>query len=216
MTYHNQEGQEVEKDFDVAKPEDAEQLAMLVREGRVEHLKADKPINILTLAYDLGVWTLAVFGLLLFILRKLAWKPMLEGLHKREQNIRAALEESKAAREEARHLRDHLAEERAKMGEEVRKALDEARQDARRLKEEITASGRAEVQADRVRLRREIETAKDQALQELWNQTAKLAEQIASKAIRREVTLEDHRRLVDEAMAELGSANVGWKDRAIY
>jgi F-type H+-transporting ATPase subunit b len=60
---------------------------------------------------------------------------------------------------------------------------------------------------ERERLRRDISTARDQALQEIWNQTAQLATLISAKAIRRELTDEDHRRLVDEALAELRQAS---------
>ena len=51
--------------------------------------------------------------------------------------------------------------------------------------------------------RREIETAKDQALSELWGKSAELATIISAKAIRRSLSEEDHRRLLDEALTEL-------------
>src|SRR5262245_43789992 len=55
----------------------------------------------LSISVDLGIWTLVVFVILLIILRKLAWKPMLDGLTKREENIRGALVEAEKARAEA-------------------------------------------------------------------------------------------------------------------
>jgi F-type H+-transporting ATPase subunit b len=152
----------------------------------------------------------------LFLLKRFAWGPMLEGLVKREENIRAALDEAKAARDEAAGLRAHLAQERARIADEIRKALDEAREDGRRLVEEMQAKAKSDIQADRDRLRREIETARDQALHEIWNQAANLATQISAKVIRREVNGDDHRRLIDEAMNELNAANTGWKDRTLY
>src|ERR671936_824072 len=60
---------------------------------------------ILSPRFDLGIWTLVVFALLLLVLRRFAWGPMLEGLQKREQNIRAAREDAERAREEAQRLR---------------------------------------------------------------------------------------------------------------
>jgi F-type H+-transporting ATPase subunit b len=167
-------------------------------------------------ALDLGLWTLVVFLLLLFILKKFAWKPMLEGLTRREENIRAAIDESKAARQEAQRLRDTIQAERAKIAEEARKAADEAREMGRRMTEDMMTRARAEIQADRERLRREIETAKDQAIKQLWDQAAILATQVSSKVIGRELSADDHRRLIDEAIAELSSANVGWKERTLY
>lgn len=155
---------------------------------------------------DLGIWTLVVFGLLFLILKSYAWKPMLEGLHKREENINAAFDEARKAREEAQQLRDHLAQERAKIAEDTRNAMDEARREGQRLVEEMTSKAKAEIQAERERLRREITTAKDQALKELWTQTAQLATLVSAKAIRRALSIDDHRRLVDEALVELKQA----------
>ena len=57
---------------------------------------------------DVAIWTLVVFLLLLFILGRFAWKPMLEGLRKREQSIHDAISEAERAREEAHRFRDQL------------------------------------------------------------------------------------------------------------
>jgi F-type H+-transporting ATPase subunit b len=62
-------------------------------------------------------------------------------------------------------------------------------------------------------LQREIAAARDQALQQIWNQTANLATQISAKLLRRQLTPDDNRRLVDEALAEIGQADIGWKDQ---
>src|SRR5438132_13953965 len=84
--------------------------------------------------------------------------------------------------------------------------LDEAGGDAQRATDEMLGKARAEIQKERERLHREIGMARDQALQEIWNQTAQLATMISAKAIRRQLDADDHRRLVDEAIAELHQA----------
>src|SRR5207302_6663800 len=68
-------------------------------------------INIFNPALDLGLWSLVVFLLLLFILTRYAWGPMLEGLRKREQGIHEAIREAERTREEAHRLRDQLQAE---------------------------------------------------------------------------------------------------------
>lgn len=166
----------------------------------------DKPILDFPQRWDLGLWTLAVFLLLLFVLSKLAWKPMLEGLQKREENIRTAVEEAQRARDEAQKIQQQVQQRLDKAGEEVREILDEARRDAQYTKDQMVQSARGEIQTERDRLRREIETARDQALKELWDQAAQLATLISAKAIRRQISKDDHRRLLDEALAELGEA----------
>ncbi len=165
--------------------------------------KAEEKPNLLEPRYDLGIWTIIIFVLLLLVLRKFAWGPMLEGLQKREDAIQSALDEAQKARTEAHQLRDQLALEMAKAHEKVRDILDEGRRDAERLSAEITAKARADIQTDRDRLHREMQMEFEQARQKLWNQTAQIAALISTKAIGRHLTPEDHRRFLDEALADL-------------
>jgi F-type H+-transporting ATPase subunit b len=168
--------------------------------------------GLLEARFDLTIWTIVIFVLLLLVLRyvtlpgapKPAWVMMIEGLQRREEAIRGALEEAQRTREEAQQLREQLQQEMNQANEKVRQLMEEARQDAARLKEEITDQGHREVQANRERFRREVEVAKGAALQEIWNQAAQLATLISSKAIRKELTPDLHRQLVDEALRELG------------
>jgi F-type H+-transporting ATPase subunit b len=153
---------------------------------------------------DLAVWTLVVFLLLLFVLSRYAWNPMLGALQKREENVRSAIDEAKRARDEAHQIREQLSSERAKIAEETRAAIEAARKDAQLLRESMLSQAKADIQAERDRLRREIDSARDQALKQLWDQTAQLATLVSAKAIRRQLTPDDHRRLVDEALADLG------------
>jgi F-type H+-transporting ATPase subunit b len=170
-------------------------------------------------ALDLAIWTIVVFGLLYVVLRyvKLPGAPapafvlMLEGLQKREQNIHAAMEEARRARDESLRLREQLQREMDAVGDKVRTILEDARRDAERANSEMTAKARAEMAAERERLRREIETARDQALQQLWNQSAELAMLISAKAIQRQLSTDDHRRLADEALAEIRAAGDGFR-----
>src|SRR5207249_3975584 len=109
------------------------------------------------------------------ILRKVAWKPMLEGLHKREETIRGAMEQAHQAREEAKRLQEQFQHEMAQAHDKVRDIMDAARRDAQRTTEEMVAKARTDIQAERERLHKEIEMARDQALLEIWSQTAQLA-----------------------------------------
>jgi F-type H+-transporting ATPase subunit b len=165
-----------------------------------------KDIDIFEKRFDLGVWTIIVFLGLLFVLRKYAWGPMLEGLDKREQRIHSALEEAKKARAETEQVRVELQKKMDAAAETVREMIEEARRDAKFTKDEMIAEARKEIQTERDRLHREVGVAKDQALQELWSQSVQLATLISTKAVRRQLNEDDHRRLADEAIAELGTA----------
>jgi len=155
---------------------------------------------------DLMIWTIVVFGGLLWVLKKLAWKPMLHGLQARELRIRGALDEAQTARDEAQKLRADLQAEMNKVADKIREMMDEARRDGQSTKDKIVAEGKAEIVAERDRSLREIELDFEQKKQDLWNQTAQLATLISAKALGRNINEADHRHLVDEALAELGNA----------
>jgi F-type H+-transporting ATPase subunit b len=157
-------------------------------------------------ALDLTIWTTVVFLLLLLVLWLTAWKPMLKALQDREVNIKTALEEAQRARAEGAQLRAEFEQEKARTNEAVRQMIEDARRDAERLKDEIKEQGRAEVQAERDRARRDINTARDQALAQITERAADLAAVISAKFLKRQVNTDDHRRLVDEALVDLESA----------
>src|SRR5262245_16537709 len=66
--------------------------------------KAEGETSVFGQALDLGIWTIVVFLVLLWVLSRFAWQPMLEGLRRREESIRGALDEAQRAREEAKTL----------------------------------------------------------------------------------------------------------------
>jgi F-type H+-transporting ATPase subunit b len=153
--------------------------------------------------YDLGIYTLIVFGILMLVLAKYAWPPMREGLERRESNIKSALEQAKQGQAEATSL---LASAKRQMDEtaaQVKGMLDEARRDADVLRTEQREAGVKDAQAERERAKREIEAAKDVALKDIYEQSVRLAALMSEKALRRKVSSEDHRRLLDEALADL-------------
>jgi F-type H+-transporting ATPase subunit b len=152
---------------------------------------------------DLTIWTIVVFGALLWVLKKLAWKPMLEGLQGREARLRGALEEAQMARDDAHKLREQLQAEMLKIQDKMREMVDEARRDGQALKDRLVAEGKSEIQAESDRKRLEFQREAEQAKQALWNQTAQLATLVSAKVIGRSLSPDDHRGLVDEALSEL-------------
>jgi F-type H+-transporting ATPase subunit b len=180
-----------------------EVVAALEKAGFEVHKKSD----ILAFSADLAIWTVVVFILLLIILRALAWNPILDGLQQREKKILDARNDAIAASEEASRVRDELQAKLAAAGDEVRGMLDQARKDAEKVRESMVAQARNDAQTERDRALREIETARDVALQSITERSVELASLISAKAIRRSINGDDHRRLVDEALAELTVAN---------
>jgi F-type H+-transporting ATPase subunit b len=203
---HHKDGKAVEAEVDAANPDDLKEFAEHLKKGEVEDIDFHKPPNFLSPVWDLGLWTLVVFLALLFILSKVAWKPMLEGLKSREDNIAKAMTEAEAARREAAEMRSKFDAEFKKAQEQAREIIADASRNGQRAADDIITKAKAEMAAESERGRRELETAKDQALKELFEYTANLATQVSSKAVRRQLNEDDHRRLVDEALAEMPAA----------
>ena len=153
--------------------------------------------------YDLGIYTLIVFGVLVFILGRYAWGPMMAGLDKREAHLRKAHDDAEAARAETQRAMADVQARLAKGAEEVRAMLDEARRDAQAVKDQMKADAATEIQAERDRIRREIDMARDQALQQIYQQAVQLATLVSTKAVKKNLTPGDHQRLLDEALADL-------------
>jgi F-type H+-transporting ATPase subunit b len=158
---------------------------------------------------DLAVWTIIIFLVLLAVLGKAAWKPMLVGLQKREETIHNARAEAESARDEAKRIQSDLQKQLADANEQVRIILDEGRRDAQQLRETEMAKTAAEIQSERERLRREIEMQTNQAVQHIWSQAAELATLASAKALGRGITEGGHRKLIDEALAEIKASATG-------
>lgn len=151
----------------------------------------------------LAFWTLIVFIGLLLVLGRFAWKPILEALHQRESHLEHVLLDAEKARNESEQL---LVEHRrlmAQAAEQVQSLLADARRDAHATTEEILRKAQEESEATKKRAEHDIETARDQALDEIWTKAADLAVNVATKVLGRDLSEEDHRRLVTSAIQDL-------------
>lgn len=155
--------------------------------------------------WDLSIYTLLVFLILLAVMAKFAWPAITSGIQAREDVIVQARDEAVNAREEAKALRAELAAKMAQAQDEVKGIIEEARKDAEKLRAAERETGVKEAAAERERAKREIEAAKEQAIAELYQKSVQLSALMASKTIRREVTATDHKRLIEESLAELRS-----------
>lgn len=152
---------------------------------------------------DTALFSFFVFAGLILVLQRFAWKPIMEALDEREKTLQKASDDAAKARAEAASLRSELDEKLAQAGDQVRQMVDEARRDGQNLREEMLGRAREEIAAERERLHRDLETAKDQALQEISLRSVKLASLLTSKVLGRQVSEPDHSRLLEEAIADL-------------
>ena len=158
---------------------------------------------------SLALWTVVVFLGLFFVLGRFAWKPLLAALHQREEHLEHVLVETERARNESEQLLGEHRRRLAAAEEQVRTLIDEARKDAQSAADVIVKKAQAEAEASSQRAGREIATAKDQALAEIWEKTADLAVSVAAKVLGKSLNEDDHRRLIDAAIGELPAAPAG-------
>ncbi len=154
------------------------------------------------LAGDIGnvVWTVLIFVLVLVVLGKFAWGPILSTLQTRESFIHEALAKAKHDRDEAEARLKQYEERLAGARGEATAIVEEGRRDAEVVKRKIEAA--AKVEADKMidRARREIQIATVTATRELYDLSARLATDMAARVIGRELSAKDHERLIAEAI----------------
>jgi F-type H+-transporting ATPase subunit b len=155
---------------------------------------------------DLGhaIATLVIFVLLLVVLGKWAWRPIVTQLRQREQGLAESLDRAEAREQESQELL-RLYRSRLDAAEsEAKKVLVGAHRDAAAAREQLLAQARQEAQVLTERAREEIERATQAAMTELRQTTAELAAQIAEELIRTQCSPADHQRLVSQSLREIG------------
>ena len=152
---------------------------------------------------DLAVWSFAVFLALLALLTKFAWKPIMQGLEKREDGIARQIAETKAANEEAKRMLASYERRLAEASEEVRGMLEEARRDAEGTKQSIVAEARKAADEEKARAKHEIQLAKDDALSQIAEKAGHLAVEVAGKFLREKLGPDEQSRLVRDSVASL-------------
>lgn len=162
-------------------------------------------------AGDLGnaIFTLLIFLLVLVVLAKFAWRPLLSALQNREKYIRDSLE---AARRDRQDYEQRLRDLEARMNqarEQASALVEEGRRDAEQVKRRIEEEARKNADTLIERAKRDIGIARDSALKDLYEQSAKLATTMAGSVLRRQLTPEDEQRLISDALAELSARGDG-------
>lgn len=153
-------------------------------------------MDLITPGLGLVVWMTLAFLVVLFILKKFAWKPILESIHQREQTIENALKQAELARAEMEKLQAANEDLLRKAREERDVILKEARDQKDAIIAE--AKNRTKVEQNRIieQARETIRNEKLAAITELKNQVATLSLEIAEKVLRAELSNENKQKTV--------------------
>jgi len=158
-------------------------------------------------AGDIGnaLWTVIIFVLVLVVLGKFAWGPLLAGLQAREAYIRESLETARRDRKEAESRLREYEERLAASRTEATAIIDEGRRDAEAVKRKIEEHAKQESAKMIERARREIDVAATEATRQLYALSAHLATELAARIIGRELDAKDHERLIEESIADIAA-----------
>ena len=159
-------------------------------------------MGLVTPAIGLIFWTTLSFLIVLFILKKFAWKPILESVQKREKTIEEAIDAARQAREEMARLKVTNEEAQKKAREERDLIMKEAREARELIVSE--AKQKAKIEADRLvaAARETIKNEKLAAIAELKNQVATLSIEIAEKILKNQLSNDDKQKALVQNMVE--------------
>lgn len=163
--------------------------------------------GLLSISVGTVFWASVSFLIVLFLLKKMAWGPIVSSLKEREEGIANALNEAQKAREEMAKLQSNNEQ----LLRDAREERDALLKEARSMKESIIGEARnkATEEAERIltSAKAEIETQKKAAITELKNQVATLSVDIAEKLVREKLTDADKQKALNESHIAQISAN---------
>lgn len=160
---------------------------------------------------EMGVTTmvvaLIVFAISAAFLGTVVWPKLNGALDERAAKIRSEIESAEEARRQAREALDEYERNLAEARAEAQKMLEQTRAQQIAMAAELKTKADAELSHMRAKAKVEIEAAKKQAIAEIYSESVLLATAMAGKILEREVSATDHKRLTDESIDQLKSAN---------
>jgi F-type H+-transporting ATPase subunit b len=151
----------------------------------------------------LYIWTILVFLILLALLAKFAWRPLLEALARREAAIRKSLDDAAQARQELERLQVESQRILAEARTQAESIISRTRDDANRFREEMKQKAQAEGAAIVRNAEKQIELETARAVQQIRHEAVDLSMAIASKLLQRHVSRADNERLIEDTFREL-------------
>jgi len=150
------------------------------------------------------IFTLIFFIILIALLKKFAWGPLMETMEKREEYVKNEIEMAEKSRREAETASKEAAAQLRQMKEEAQKIVDEARNTAKQEEQKIIEVARQEASRLKEAAEADIQNEKEKAIQALQDQVASLSVLIASKVIEKEISAQDQEQLINEYIKEVG------------
>lgn len=164
--------------------------------------------NLLSPDFGLTVWTLVTFGVLVWLLSRYAWRPLLEMLRQREESIQRAIEDSAAARDAAEKLKVRLEADQDAARAKAASLYEEAQADARQLREQLLAQAQADARRLAEQTREQLDEERRRLIKELEKDVSRLALQLTEKVLRQSLSDKERARLNEVLVKDLAEPDV--------
>jgi len=151
----------------------------------------------------LFIWTIVTFLVLLTLLAKFAWNPLLQALETRQNSIRKSLDDAQQAKVDLERLAAESGQIIQRARVEAEAVISQSRTDGDRLREDLRAKARTEADHIVKNAERQIQLETSRALEQIRREAVDLSVMIASKIIQRNISREDNERLIDEALKQV-------------
>lgn len=166
------------------------------------YAEGDKP-SLLSVNPGLIIWTIVIFLLFVFLLKKLAWKPLLGALTQREQSILNAIENAEKLNKEAELLIEQNKKNIADANAQSMKIINESKDIANKVREELIQKANEDSRKMLENAKAEIEKQKDSALNELKDKISDIAVQAAGKIIAENLDANKQKELIGEFLSKV-------------
>lgn len=157
----------------------------------------------------LYIWTIVTFLVLVALLAKFAWRPLLAALDERQQAVRKSLDDVRQARQELEKVHADSAKILAQARVEAEAIVSSTRTDVNQFREEMRQKARAEADGIVKNAERQIELETARALQQIRNEAVDISVNIASKLLQRNVSKADNARLIEDAFKQIEGTSQG-------
>lgn len=151
----------------------------------------------------LFVWTILTFLLLVFVLAKFAWKPLLKMLQDREDMVRSSLEDAEKAKSELERLNEESEAIMAKARSEAQSILADGKAAAEKVKDDIIAKSKEQANKIREDAGNQIQVEKDKAISEIKKEVVNLTLLVAEKLIQKNLSDADNKSLIEESLKKV-------------
>jgi F-type H+-transporting ATPase subunit b len=154
----------------------------------------------------LFIWTILTFLVLLYLLARFAWGPLLKALEERQETIRKSLDDADQATQELKRLQQESAQIIAEARAEAQSIVATSRAAAETVREDVKQKAKGEADALVRGAQRQIQLETARALQQIRHEVVDLSLAVASKLIKKNLTQEDNEALIQDSLAQIDAS----------